>query len=62
MTHNKDLFVDYVEYQTQTEIYLGDNTVIHALREGLVKLLYNVELDKVLYVPKLAKNPLSYQH
>ena len=51
--------MDYVEYQTPTEIYLGDNTVIHALGEGLVKLLYNVELHKVLYVPKHAKNLLS---
>ncbi len=38
MTHNRDLSVDYTEYETPTEICLGDNTIIHALGEGMVKL------------------------
>ena len=65
MTHNKNLLMDYIEYDTPTEIYLGDNTVIHAEGEGMVKLFTGgdtgcyLDLHKVLYVPKLAKNLLS---
>ncbi len=65
MTHNKNLLVDYVKYDTPTEIYLGDNAVIHAEGEGMVKLPTGgdtsccLDLHKVLYVPKLAKNLLS---
>ena len=65
MTHNKNLLEDYVEYDAPIEIYLGDNTVIHAEGEGMVKLLTEgetgcyLDLHKVLYVPKLAKNLLS---
>ncbi len=65
MTHNRNLLVDYVKYDTPTEIYLGDNAVIHAEGEGMVKLPIGgdtgccLDLHKVLHVPKLAKNLLS---
>ena len=63
MTHNKSLLMNYTQYKTPTDIYLGDNTAIKALGEGMVKLPmgtdFHLELHKVLYVPKLAKNLLS---
>ncbi len=63
MTHDKSLLVNYTEYKTPTDIYLGDNTAIKALGEGMVKLPmgtdFHLDLHKVLYVPKLAKNLLS---
>ena len=63
MTHDKSLLVNYTEYKTPTDIYLGDTTAIKALGEGMVKLPmgtdFHLDLYKVLYVPKLAKNLLS---
>ena len=63
MTHDKSLLMNYIQYKTPTDIYLGDNTAIKAMGEGMVKLPmgtdFHLELHKVLYVPKLAKNLLS---
>ena len=63
MTHDRSLLINYEQYKTSTDIYLGDNTAIKALGEGMVKLPtgsdFHLELHKVLYVPKLAKNLLS---
>ena len=63
MTHDKSLLINYTQYKTPTDIYLGDNTAIKALGEGMVKLPmgtdFHLELHKVLYVQKLAKNLLS---
>ncbi|CAB4032081.1 Retrovirus-related Pol poly from transposon TNT 1-94, partial [Paramuricea clavata] len=65
MTNRKDLIINYTQYQTPVNIYLGDNTCIKALGEGMVKLYtqndntFYLELHKVLYVPMLAKNLLS---
>ena len=63
MTRDKSLLINYTQYKTPTDIYLGDNTAIRALGEGMVKLPmgtdFHLELHKVLYVPKLAKNLLS---
>jgi hypothetical protein len=63
MTHDRSLLINYEQYKTPTDIYLGDNTAIKALGEGMVKLPTGsdvlLELHKVLYVPKLAKNLLS---
>ena len=38
MTHDKSLLINYTQYKTPTDIYLGDNTAIKALGEGTVKL------------------------
>ena len=65
MTNHKDLCINYTQYQTPINIYLGDNTCIKALGEGMVKLYtqndntFHLKLHKVLYVPMLAKNLLS---
>ena len=65
MTHDKSILMYYNEYQQPAEIYLGDNTVVLALGEGMVRLHtgdetdFNLELHKVLFVPNLAKNLLS---
>jgi hypothetical protein len=63
MTHDRSLLINYEQYKTSTDIYLGDNTAIKALGEGTVKLPtesdFHLELHKVPYVPKLAKNLLS---
>ena len=65
MTHDKSILMYYNEYQQPTEICLGDNTVVLALGEGMVRLYagdktdFNLELHKVLFVPILAKNLLS---
>jgi hypothetical protein len=63
MTHDRSLLINYEQYKIPTDIYLGDNTAIKALGEGMVKLPtgsdFHLELHKVLYVPKLAKNLLS---
>ncbi|CAB4020330.1 Retrovirus-related Pol poly from transposon TNT 1-94 [Paramuricea clavata] len=65
MTNRKDLIINYTQYQTPVNIYLGDNTCIKALGEGMVKLYtqndntFYLELHKVLNVPMLAKNLLS---
>jgi len=63
MTNNRSMLENFVEYQQPKNIYLGDNTVIHALGEGKVRLptvnsSHDVVLDlhKVLFVPKLTKN------
>lgn len=66
MTHEKETLLDYIEYKQPTNIYLGDNTVIHAKGEGTVKLSttnsgrnVTLELHKVLFVPDLTKNLMS---
>ena len=63
MMYDKSLLVNYTEYKMPTDIYLGDNTAIKALGEGMVKLPmgtdFHLDLHKVLCVPKLAKNLLS---
>ena len=40
VTHDKSLLINYTQYKTPTDIYiyLGDNTAIKALGEGIVKL------------------------
>ena len=66
MTFEKDLIVDFYEYEQPSKIYLGDNRAIEAFGEGKVNLscydeLHAVALtlNKVLYVPNLSKNLLS---
>ena len=65
MTNCKDSFINYTKFEAPTSIYLGDDTCIKASGQGMVKLFpkgdnsYYLELHKVLYVPKLAKNLLS---
>ena len=66
MTFEKDLIVDFYEYEQPSKIYLGDNRAIEALGEGKVNLSCYDEshavaltLNKVLYVPNLSKNLLS---
>ena len=38
MTHDKSLLINYTQYKTPTDIYVGDNTAIKAFGEGMVKL------------------------
>ena len=66
MTFNKGLIFDFIEYNRPVNISLGDDTVISALGEGKAKLTccngsdkVVLVLNKVLYMPKLAKNLLS---
>ena len=65
MTHDESLLINYTSYLKPTEIFLGDNTIVHAIGEGMVKVPIEnvpnstVNLQKVLYVPKLAKNLIS---
>ena len=66
MTFEKDLIVDFYEYEQPSKIYLGDNRAIEAFGEGKVNLSCYDEshavaltLNKVLYVPNLSKNLLS---
>ena len=66
MTFEKDLIVDFYEYEQPSKIYLGDNRAIKAFGEGKVNLSCYDEshavaltLNKVLYVPNLSKNLLS---
>ena len=66
MTFEKDLIVDFYEYEQPSKIYLGDNRAIEAFGEGKVNLscydesnAVELTLNKVLYVPSLSKNLLS---
>ena len=66
VTNDRSILENYVQYDQPKDVYLGDSTVIHALGEGKVRLptvnsTCDVVLDlhKVLFVPKLAKNLLS---
>ena len=66
MTFEKDLIVDFYEYEQPSKIYLGGNRAIEAFGEGKVNLSCYDEshavaltLNKVLYVPNLSKNLLS---
>ena len=63
MTFEKDLIVDFDEYEQPSKIYLSDNRAIEAFGEGKVNLSCYDEsnavaltLNKVLYVPNLSKN------
>ena len=58
MTFEKDLIVDFYEYEQPSKIYLDDNRAIEAFGEGKVNLSCYDEsnaaaltLNKVLYVP-----------
>ena len=66
MTFNKDVIQDYMEYKESLSVRIGDDSVIKAYGEGKVKLhvfdgetSVSIVLQKVLFVPKLAKNLLS---
>ena len=67
MTFEKDLIVDFYEYEQPSKIYLlGDNRATEAFGEGKVNLscydesnAVELTLNKVLYVPNLSKNLLS---
>ena len=64
MTYDKTILMDFVSYGQPTQVFLGDDTVISATGEGKVRLpTHNddvyIALNKVLFVPKLAKNVLS---
>ena len=57
MTFEKDLIVDFHEYEQPSDIYLGDNRAIEAFGEGKVNLsgydesnTVQLTLSKVLYV------------
>ena len=66
MTFQKNLLLDFVEFNKPSRIYLGDNRVISATGEGKVKIpcidganKIVLTLEKVLFVPELTKNLLS---
>ena len=66
MTFQKNLLLDFVEFNKPSRIYLGDNRVISATGEGKVKTpcidganKIVLTLEKVLFVPELTKNLLS---
>eukprot|EP00794_Sanderia_malayensis_P011662 gene11662-12866_t len=65
MTNNKSILEHVKKYEEPKKIFLGDNTVIFALGEGTVRLntsdteKFVLNLQRVLYVPKLTKNLLS---
>ncbi len=66
MTFNRAMLTNYFEYKQPRNIFLGDNTVIKALGQREVSLPttiglhdFNLDLQKVLYVPSLTKNLLS---
>ena len=66
MTFQKNLLLDFVEFNKLSRIYLGDDRVISATGEGKVKIpcidganKIVLTLEKVLFVPELTKNLLS---
>eukprot|EP00794_Sanderia_malayensis_P000747 gene747-25_t len=65
MTNNKSILEHVKKYEEPKKIFLGNNTVIFALGEGTARLNTNdtdkfvLNLQRVLYVPKLTKNLLS---
>ena len=66
MTYDKHILMDFTSYGQPSQVFLGDNTAISATGEGKVRLpTYDdaedvyLALNKVLFVPKLAKNLLS---
>ena len=65
MTNYRSILENYMEYDQPKDIYLGDSTVIYALGEGKVRLPTvnsinnDLDLHKVLFVPKVTKNLLS---
>ena len=67
MTFQKNLILDFVEFNKTSRIYLGGNRVISATGEGEVKTLVLMHgadkvvltLEKALFVPELTKNLLS---
>ena len=66
MTFQKNLLLDFVEFNKPSRIYLGDNRVISATGERKVKIpcidganKIVLTLEKVLFVPELTKNLLS---
>ena len=69
MTYDrKNIISDFIEFNTPSRIFLGDNRIIYAIGEGTVKLPcfdgHNqilLELSKVLLVPDLTKNLMSFQ-
>ena len=63
MTFQKNLLLDFVEFNKPSRIYLGDNRVISATGEGKVKIpcidganKIVLTLEKVLFVPELTEN------
>ena len=66
MTFQRNIITNYKKYEEPSKIFLGDNTIIKAYGEGIVKLeCYDGEenvtlnLHRVLYVPDIKKNLLS---
>eukprot|EP00794_Sanderia_malayensis_P009008 gene9008-9970_t len=66
MTFQKDELQDYTAYKESIPIRIGDDSIIEAYGEGKVKLYFfdgeaqvSIMLQKVLFVPKLAKRLLS---
>ena len=67
MTFNRNILVDYVEFEKPKEVSLGDNHNISALGTGKVRLPFidengctkNLSSDRVMYIPEIAKNLLS---
>ena len=52
VTHDKSLLINYTQYKTPTDIYLGDNTAIKAFGEGIVKLPMGTDFH-LLSVPAM---------
>ncbi len=63
MTFDEGILFDYITYKKPLPIHIGDNNVIYAHGEGKSKITCCdgpattvITLQKVLHVPKLAKN------
>ena len=62
MMYDKNILIDFTSYEQPSHVFLGDNTSISVTGEGKVRLptygdtedVY-LALNKVLFVPKLAK-------
>ena len=67
MTFNNDNLFDYTEYKKPRTVSLGDDYYISSVGDGKLRLpiidengcLRHLALNRVLYVPNLAKNLLS---
>ena len=70
MTFNMDLFIEYEPYSEPEMVSLGDNYSIPSVGRGKIRLPFvdengiqrHLALDRVLYVPDLAKNLLSVRY
>ena len=67
MTFNRDILLDYEEFEEPKEVSLGDDYSISSIGAGKARLPFidengsqkNLKLERVLYVPDIAKNLLS---